>query len=71
MSHEGEYGGCILYSYMNICPKSGERGRENDRGVNLRCILRTYINITMYHPVQLLCANKQINITSSSKKTTL
>jgi hypothetical protein len=28
--NEGEYGGCILYSYMKIekCSKKGEAGRE-------------------------------------------
>jgi hypothetical protein len=34
--------------------------RENDGGVNLRHILNTFVNITMYPPVKLLNANKTI-----------
>jgi hypothetical protein len=33
------------------------RGRMMER-VNLRCIVSTYINITMYPPMQLLYVNK-------------
>jgi hypothetical protein len=41
--------------------KLGRRKRENDRGVNVRHIVSTHVNITMYPPVQLLYANEQLS----------
>jgi hypothetical protein len=37
------------------------------KGVNLRCIVSTYVNITMYSPVQLLYGNK-FKKTKTNKK---
>jgi hypothetical protein len=44
---------------IQIVLKGGEgrRGRKM-KGVNLRYIINTYVNITMYPYVQLLYANK-------------
>jgi hypothetical protein len=34
--------------------------RENDGGVNLIKIVSTYVNVTMYPPIWLFYANKNI-----------
>jgi hypothetical protein len=34
------------------------RNEKGNEGANLRYIVSTYVNITMYPPVQLLYANK-------------
>jgi hypothetical protein len=49
----------------NQCGNFSKRGKGKEgewwRGVNLRYIISTYVNITMYLPVQLLYANKNNN----------
>jgi hypothetical protein len=44
--------------------------RENGRGVNLRYSVSTYVNFTMYPPVQLLYANtnKILKVKQITKK---
>jgi hypothetical protein len=41
--------------------RKGKRGRMMERLIQLRYILNTYVNITMFPSVQLLYANKIIN----------
>jgi hypothetical protein len=43
-----------------VLGRRGEGKREKDGGVNLRYVASTYVNITMYPPVQLLYAIKII-----------
>jgi hypothetical protein len=42
---------------VEIVLRTGRGMRENDGGVNLRYIVSTYVNITVYPPVQLVYAN--------------
>jgi hypothetical protein len=66
--NEGKYDGCILYSYIKIRRMKsveivlrmggGGRGRMLE-GISLRYIVSTYVNITLYPPVQLLYVNKK------------
>jgi hypothetical protein len=51
---------------LEIVLRRGETGkRENDGGVNVS----TYVNITMYLPVQLLYANKILKRKKEKKPT--
>jgi hypothetical protein len=45
---------------VEIVPRLGERRGRTIERVNLRYVVSTYINFTMYFPIQLLYANKII-----------
>jgi hypothetical protein len=47
---------------VEIVLRRGRGMKENDRGVKLRYIVSTYVNTTVYPPVQLLYANKILKI---------
>jgi hypothetical protein len=44
---------------VKIILRGEGRGRMME-GVNLRCIISTYVNVTVYQSVQLLYANKNV-----------
>jgi hypothetical protein len=47
---------------IEIFLKSWREGmRENNGGIKLRYTVSVYVKITMYLPVQLLCANNKNN----------
>jgi hypothetical protein len=50
----------FIYESKRNCSKNGEewRGGRTMEVVNLRYIVNTYVNITVYSPIQPLCANK-------------
>jgi hypothetical protein len=52
---------------VEIALRRGEEERGSVmEGANLRYIVSTYVNITMYSPLQLLYANKKIKTKESS-----
>jgi hypothetical protein len=53
---------------VEIVLRRGRGERENNGGVNLRHIVSTYVNITMYPPIQLLYVKKfkQLNFRGQS-----
>jgi hypothetical protein len=59
--NEGEYGGCILYLFMNRRMKPIEivlrKENKMEKEDKSKIYCSTYVNLTMYPPAQPLYAN--------------